>query len=352
MKSATLYFKEGSSDKVYTAEIKAVEAGYLVNFAYGRRGAALKAGCKTKEPVDLDKAEKIYAKLIKSKTAKGYTESGDGIAFTGTENEGRTSSVQCQLLNPVDRTTAKRLCRDPNYIMQEKFDGDRQPTEKSPEGIRGINRKGLYVPLPTPIADSIDSINCNSIVLDGEGFSHLNMVFDILELNGRCLRKLSVDQRMEILLGLDIQSPLKVVKTYRTTEEKLAFFDELEARSAEGMVFKLASSAYTAGRPNSGGNQLKFKFYDEASVVVLKANDDRRSVEMGILKEGVMRSVGNVTIPANKQVPEEGSVIEVKYLYAYQEGSLYQPQYLKPRGDIEIEACVESQLKYKPDTPS
>ena len=38
MESTTLYFKEGSSDKIYQAAIEQQEAGYLVTFAYGRRG--------------------------------------------------------------------------------------------------------------------------------------------------------------------------------------------------------------------------------------------------------------------------------------------------------------------------
>ena len=36
-KSASLYFKEGTSDKVYNATIEDVDGGYVVNFAYGTR---------------------------------------------------------------------------------------------------------------------------------------------------------------------------------------------------------------------------------------------------------------------------------------------------------------------------
>ena len=40
--SATLYFKSGSSDKVYRAQIDAADGGgYVVNVAYGRRGGTL-----------------------------------------------------------------------------------------------------------------------------------------------------------------------------------------------------------------------------------------------------------------------------------------------------------------------
>ena len=34
----TLYYREGSSDKVYEAIIEPQGEGFVVNFAYGRRG--------------------------------------------------------------------------------------------------------------------------------------------------------------------------------------------------------------------------------------------------------------------------------------------------------------------------
>jgi bifunctional non-homologous end joining protein LigD len=39
-----LGYREGSSDKVYRAAVEAQGSGFVVNFAYGRRGASLAAG--------------------------------------------------------------------------------------------------------------------------------------------------------------------------------------------------------------------------------------------------------------------------------------------------------------------
>jgi bifunctional non-homologous end joining protein LigD len=39
--SIALYYREGSSDKVYQAALVEVSGGFLVNFAYGRRGSTL-----------------------------------------------------------------------------------------------------------------------------------------------------------------------------------------------------------------------------------------------------------------------------------------------------------------------
>ena len=59
-------------------------------------------------------------------------------------------------------------------------------------------------------------------------------------------------------------------------------------------------------------------------------------------------SAGNVTIPANHDIPKCGDVLEIRYLYAFQEsGSLYQPVYLGRRDDIPPGECTVDQLKYK-----
>jgi len=59
--------------------------------------------------------------------------------------------------------------------------------------------------------------------------------------------------------------------------------------------------------------------------------------------------VGNVTIPPNQPVPNLGAVVEVRYLYAYPDGSLYQPVYLGERSDVDVTECVVSQMKFKQD---
>jgi len=68
-----LHFQEGSSDKVYEAELLQLsETEYLVNFRYGKRGGNLKEGSKTEKAVDFDAAAKIYKSLVVSKMNKGY----------------------------------------------------------------------------------------------------------------------------------------------------------------------------------------------------------------------------------------------------------------------------------------
>lgn len=72
--------------------------------------------------------------------------------------------------------------------------------------------------------------------------------------------------------------------------------------------------------------------------------------------EGALRGrfveipVGNVTIPANYPIPAVGSLVEVKYLYFFPGGSLYQPQYLGVRSDADRGDCDIAKLKAVQET--
>jgi bifunctional non-homologous end joining protein LigD len=106
LQSASLYFREGSSDKEYHAAIEPKGEGYIVTFAYGRRGTTLTTGTKTNYPVSLAEATKVFDKLVASKLAKGYQYSsasaGETKPYQQSGDEGRDSGIRCQLLNAVE----------------------------------------------------------------------------------------------------------------------------------------------------------------------------------------------------------------------------------------------------------
>lgn len=132
--------------------------------------------------------------------------------------------------------------------------------------------------------------------------------------------------------------------------EKRALLAELRAHGQEGIVFKRASAPYVYGRPTSGGNQLKFKFVESATLLVGAVNGSRRSVELhGLDAAGHPVALGSVTIPAHFDVPTPGAIVEVRYryLYAYPGGSLFQPVYLGKRSDQPREARTTAQIKPK-----
>jgi len=136
------------------------------------------------------------------------------------------------------------------------------------------------------------------------------------------------------------------LKQYYSGENYMArrFKDSPEPNPALALQWEIV---YTPGRPNSGGFQLKLKFTESASFIVSQINA-KRSVELMLLKNGILVPAGNVTIPANHDIPPIGAVVECRYLYAFPEsGVIYQPVYLGRREDIRPEECTVSQLKFK-----
>jgi bifunctional non-homologous end joining protein LigD len=343
----TLYFKQGSSDKIYQAAMEEVDSNrFMVHFAYGRRGATLKTGTKTNAPVDYASAKKIYDKLVKSKTSKGYAPGAEGSQYTDADT--KETGVQCQLLNFVTEPKVALLIKDDKWWAQEKHDGKRMLIHKQADSITAINRKGLSVGAPDTILNCAGKVK-QTFLVDGEAVGEKLFAFDLLEIDNTDVKATPYSQRLSHLENLGLDGSIVVVETAKSKEDKQQLYDQLKASGSEGIVFKKHSAHYTAGRPNSGGNQVKFKFYATASVIVTKIND-KRSVAVAVISGKKKVDVGNVTIPPNKEIPAVKSIIEVRYLYAYKGGNLYQPTYIGVRDDIGLKDCRISQLKYKKET--
>lgn len=348
--SASLYYKEGSSDKVYHVTIEDINGSYVVNFAYGRRGSALKAGSKTNSPTTLDEAKSIFNSLIKEKTSKGYKYADDSSPMVVPETTQSASEVQCVLLNPIEEDEVNSFLESEEWAAQEKLDGVRFLLKKESDFCpKGFNRSGKSVGYPVGIYQAADKYKQNFLI-DGELIGQKFYVFDILEYNGKCIRENKLSDRIkaleDIIKSLNSEDIL-FTKLYTSNKEKTELYKSLIAGNKEGIVFKRISAKYYSGRPASGGDYLKFKFYSTCSCVVTGINK-KRSASIGLYKGKKLLKAGNVTISSNFEIPEVGDIVEVRYLYARkQSGSLYQPTYLGKRTDIDLENCQQSQLKFK-----
>jgi bifunctional non-homologous end joining protein LigD len=349
-RNITLYSQQGGSDKVYQLMLHPVVGGFGLTYANGRRGAALKPKPKTTKPLTYDQALKEFNKIInsKKKSSSRYAESLDnGDTLELSDKASQDSGIRVQLLNEITKDEALRLCANPLWFAQEKHDGERRVIEVKAGVINGTNRYGEYTGgLKSLVKAGID--NSIDMVVDTEDLGGALAAFDLLEYNGIDLRHLSFETRFcKLQSAIAGSSSIELSPVAITTSEKLAMLKRMITENREGMVFKLANAPYESGRPSKGGSQLKFKLYDEASFIVQKVNV-QRSVQMGVLDtSGNIVLVGNVTIPANTHIPSVGDTIEVRYLYAYEGGSIYQPIFEKHRPDLRAEECVQSQLKYK-----
>lgn len=399
METSTLYYREGSSDKVYHIEV--VDNGngtYSVPFAFGRRGSTLQKGFKA-DGVSRSSALSEYNKVVREKTKKGYS-SGPTMAgvtsktstvnpesaweeylkmkaggggeeaepepeveapVSGGVNVGDDSGINPMLLNNVEDPLP--YIEEDSWIMQEKHDGRRLIVRKQKdsrgETIVGINNSGKIIPLTSEIFSAIEDLK-EDVILDGESIGEKFYVFDCLKYGTSSIDASTPFSRRAAVakdICKKIKSPNVVfVACYETKADKQAAFNRIRDLDGEGVVFKNADGQYKAGRPNSGGNALKFKFYQTVTAKVLKQNGAKRSVHLGLIDDGdgtespAITDVGKVTIPANYPIPKAGEHCEIRYLYAYRGGCLYQPIYQGVREDRYAPDKVRT-LKFKPTPP-
>ncbi|HYQ59667.1 MAG TPA: hypothetical protein VEP29_01355, partial [Desulfatiglandales bacterium] len=316
-------------------------------------------------PVPYEKAKAIYEKELKGKLAKGYQYapgvSGKVFDF-GAASEGsahvsatmpaakKTTGIIPQLLQPDTEDDIEPYFTDPDYCAQEKKDGIRLVVDTHGSEPEGTNKKGVAIQLSPVVAANVTALG-QPVTIDSEAIGDTLHVFGLLRSNGRDLKTQpysKVIAELSRLLASHGGNGVRLIETAFTEQEKRALYAKLKEEKKEGIVFKSLSSAYNASRSAA---QVKIKFYETASVVVLGAND-KSSVRIGLfLADGDPTSdlvpVGNVTIPQGRTIPPQFSVIEVRYLYAYRGGSLFQTTFLNVREDLDPADCWIGQLKYR-----
>lgn len=334
-RTVTLYCREGSADKEYQLHLEPAPGGFVVNFAFGRRGSTLKPGTKTQEPVSHDAAVKIYEKLLKEKTSKGYTQAESGMRYVGTDLAARDSGLSPQLPTAIQPEDVPDYENSGEWVCQEKFDGQNRIVILAGGQVGGVNRRGLTCPVPEHW-DANDLPHANGrTVLCGEDMGSVLVVFDMVEHDGTCIRDLDFTDRYAKLVEVGEQAGppawLKIAPLAVTTAEKKALLQRMIDENGEGVVYKRARAGFDAGRTL---NAVKHKIQESSTFEVVKVND-QRSVAIALRDtDGSVVPMGNVTVPANHPVPAVGALVEVQYMYRFEDGALMQPKYKGERTDI------------------
>ncbi len=349
-----LHCTENGSDKVYDVRIVRETSGCLVEVSYGRRVGTPKIETKTQlGNVSEAEANKIAITLIKSKIKGGYRllethaddrSAGAMSAAVNAEDTG----LRPQLLTAIDLSDVRTYINNPAYGMQEKFDGERCLIRRDMDGnLIAANRRGMARPLPPAVTAGLNGLHRGS-TLDGELMGDRYMIFDLLEVSGNNIRSVSFRYRWETLMAMDIPSrSVAFAETAFLQTAKSYLFADIQSRGGEGAVFKLANSPYTSTR---NSDQVKCKFWHSLSAIAVAGRLGKRSVALWLYEAPeTLVSVGNVTVPANMDMPADNSVVEVRYLYAYKGGSLFQPVLLNARSDVSKSECQISQCVYKPE---
>jgi bifunctional non-homologous end joining protein LigD len=350
LRKSSWKFQDARSNKEYHFQLIETEAGHIVEFQYGAIGGNLKSDTKTPTPVTLAEATKIFDGMTKERLKKQYvggeTDAESGFSMTPAQVV-KEIVLLPQLLNEIQDPYI--VINDDRYVMQEKHNGQRRTVIRNKDGITGGNKLGTAVPLSDVL---IKALPQHEFEIDCEIIGDKLFVFDLLSWHGMSLKGDGFKERVLALASnhtLTFNKNIILSKPAFTKAEKLAMFNELKAREAEGFVGKDKDGEYKAGRPNSGGDQLKFKWYKTASFIVANHTKGKRSVGLELIDEnGNRTSVGKATIPPNKDMPAIGAVVEVEYLYAHKgTNAIFQSKYLKPRTVVSIAECKLTQLVYK-----
>lgn len=353
-RTIALHSTVGGADKVYNINLIASEGGWVVQYQNGRRGGTLTTGYKTKTPVSIEEANRIFDKVANEKQRSGYLpiDASTGAAIAPADPGARFLP---QLLNAVTPAQVEELIESADYFAQEKADGERRVLRIEPDGVTAFNKKGNPVPVAAGLMPGIEALRAAGVAsatIDGELIGETLHAFDLLELNGQDLsgeQALIRAARVIDLLGA-LPPGFAVLPLASTAGSKRALYERVREAGGEGVVFKRCRAGYSGGRPASGGNALKFKFTESATCRVIEASSSKRSVALELIDtdSGLWTFVGNVTIPPNHAIPSAGAIVEVSYLYAFRcGGSLFQPCYRGERTDQDTSDCRLDQLRYK-----
>jgi bifunctional non-homologous end joining protein LigD len=137
VKSIALFFQEGTSDKVYHAQIVEDRGLFTVKCQWGRRGSTLQEGSKAVR-VPLARAQRKFDSLVRERTNKGYQEmtttvrpaavappigQGSGSKVTGKRAH---VGIRAQLAESIDDESAlPKLLASDAIVAQQKLDGER-----------------------------------------------------------------------------------------------------------------------------------------------------------------------------------------------------------------------------------
>lgn len=365
----------GTSDKLYVIQVQQDAAtGEYQTVAYsGRRGSSLVTQPKYKGPSEVA-ALKEVVKVETSKRKGGYTvmsvRAGSpitgmpaGVPVWGGASAASTAmpavaisaatGPKVMLAQVAPESELQKFIDDKNWVAQKKYDGERVTVSLSRAAIQAYNRKGIARPLTdvahkelTELLALTDFSNDRTTVLDGELMGDTYVVYDVLMMRDNDTRSLAYDERYGMLELLLDGKPHMLAPTGWTADEKDELRNSALRESWEGLMFRKLEAGYDEGRSS---NLLKCKLWATATCRVLAVNT-QRSVQLGLLNEHLDEVfVGNVTVPVNQDIPELDALVEVRYLYAMDGGSLYQPTLLRVRDDVDTADSRDSLQKAPPE---
>jgi len=156
---------------------------------------------------------------------------------------------------PMAATLTQERFTGPEWLFERKFDGIRLIAFKRDADVQLFSRNHLPQNLPK-IGRAIEQLPHDEVILDGEltwpGGDVSYHVFDIMWLDGRDLRSLPLEERLDVLRQLPLSGPLKRVEPVVESSP----WERAEREGWEGVIAKRRDSIYEHRRSR---NWLKMK---------------------------------------------------------------------------------------------
>lgn len=263
------------------------------------------------------------------------------------------AKAACQLLTAIDDgEEAAAVLLDPNYAVQQKFDGKRIILDIGRDSITPHNREGLTCSISPEIIKEAKAFSLLApITLDGEWIREIKsfQTFDVLQLGGTDTKPLPFKTRQvhlqQVFKTIKARS-LQLARTEYEQARKVSLLQRIHDAQLEGIVLKHIDSPYKTDRQKT---ELKYKFTAVSSFLVTKLHSPKQSVAIAVFDaNGNLVPSGDVKIRNSRFKLAEGMVIDVRYSHAFPQSHLvFQPRMISIRDDLQPEACVISQLRYK-----
>jgi len=190
--------------------------------------------------------------------------------------------------NPFIAPSLPVLMREPprgdQWLHEVKFDGWRVQLHKSGDNVTIFTRKGNdYTKRFRTIRDSLIALAANSAIIDAEivvcgndGKPDFNALmegstddlcawcFDLLEINGRGLRRRALIERRAMLRHLINLADDHVLRFSETFPDPIKLLKVANKAGLEGIVSKLSYQPYRSGK-NPGWIKVKCRAWREAN---------------------------------------------------------------------------------------
>lgn len=245
-----------------------------------------------------------------------------------------------------------RYVDDDQWVAQQKLDGDRLLVHVLDGKVTALNRHGVprSNPVPAVVLRQFE-VFPDEWVFDGELLTTGELwLFDLPFAAGLVVPEQPYGLRaavLERMFTCGVWEPaacIRLLPTARSAAAKRTLVCQLQERGAEGLVFRHRDGLYRQGRRSELA--LKAKFVHTVDVVVDRVRPEGRdNCTFRLFRDGVLVPAGSCSLVGRPRV-RSGDVIEVRYLYASDEGLLYQPVMLRVRHDKTPLECTVDQLRF------